>query len=78
MYNPFVLGQKHTWKHGNTNLRKRYETTDDLGLLMMIQGWSECPVTPESVGEELFDDATFFVGRDESYIREFVRGALCG
>lgn len=73
----FHLGQKWAWAHGNELVRQRRNTTDDLGLISFLQGWTDCPITPESVGEELFHDAAMFSGRDENFVREFCRGVLC-
>lgn len=75
--NPFHLGQRWAWANGNLEVRQRRSNTNDLGLIAFLQGWTDCPVTAESVGEELFDDATMFRGRDDDFVREFVRGVLC-
>ena len=74
----FEQGQRWARKHGSYVVHARRSATDNLGIELLISGWQHCPITPEIVGAELFDDPGLLVGCGEAYMREFVRGALIG
>lgn len=77
MRTAFESGLQWAAEHGSEAVRERRRATDDLGIAMLIEGWQDAPVTPESVGRELFGDESILAGRPENYMRDFVRGVLC-